>query len=148
MSFLLRHLRTGWDVDQAILWDKEKLVAIRFGYDYDPNCMIMDKMLASIAEKVKNFVTIYLVDIKEVPYFNKMYELVDTMNLMFFFKNRVIKCDYGTGEHNRMNFIPNNKQELIDICELLYTTAKKGAGKAISPINYANHNERKTIINS
>lgn len=38
--------------------------------------MKMDEVLYNIAEKVKNFAVIYLVDITKVPDFNKMY--VDT----------------------------------------------------------------------
>lgn len=34
--------------------------------------MKMDEVVYSIAEKVKNFAVIYLVDITEVPDFNKM----------------------------------------------------------------------------
>ena len=39
-----------------------------------------------IANKVKNFAVIYLVDISEVPDFNKMYELYDPVTVMFFFR--------------------------------------------------------------
>lgn len=46
---------------------------IRFGHDWDPMCMKMDEVLYNIAEKVKNFAVIYLVDITKVPDFNKMY---------------------------------------------------------------------------
>ena len=35
--------------------------------------MKMDEILYQIAEKVKNFAVIYLVDITHVPDFNKMY---------------------------------------------------------------------------
>lgn len=45
---------------------------IRFGHDWDPMCMKMDEVLYNIAEKVKNFAVIYLVDITKVPDFNKM----------------------------------------------------------------------------
>ena len=48
--------------------------------------MKMDETLYSIAEKCKNFVVIYLVDITEVPDFNKMYELYDPCTIMFFFR--------------------------------------------------------------
>ena len=58
----------------------------RFGHDWDPTCMKMDETLYSIAEKCKNFVVIYLVDITEVPDFNKMYELYDPCTIMFFFR--------------------------------------------------------------
>ena len=39
----------------------------RFGHDWDPHCMKMDETLFGCAEKVKNFATIYLVDISKVP---------------------------------------------------------------------------------
>lgn len=37
-----------------------------------------------------NFAVIYLVDITEVPDFNKMYELYDPCTTMFFFRNKHI----------------------------------------------------------
>ena len=75
MSYLLPHLRTGWAVDQAILNEEDRVVVVRFGHDYDPVCMQMDEALSKIADKVKNFCVVYLVDITEVPDFNTMYEL-------------------------------------------------------------------------
>jgi DIM1 family U5 snRNP protein len=48
--------------------------------------MEQDEALFSIADKVSNFATIYLVDISEVPDFNKMYELYDETTVMFFFR--------------------------------------------------------------
>lgn len=38
----------------------------RFGHDADPICMQMDEVLASVADPIKNFAVIYLVDITEV----------------------------------------------------------------------------------
>lgn len=102
MSYMLAHLFNGWQVDQAILSEEDRVVVsnlnfvfrqyyisktiasitlilynnnqqvIRFGHDWDPTCMKMDEVLYNIAEKVKNFAVIYLVDITKVPDFNKM----------------------------------------------------------------------------
>ena len=47
------------------------------------------------AEKIKNFAVIYLVDITEVPDFNKMYELYDPCTIMFFYRNKHIMIDLG-----------------------------------------------------
>jgi thiol-disulfide isomerase/thioredoxin len=47
------------------------------------------QVLASVAEKIKNFGVIYLVDVGEVPDFNAMYELYDPCTIMFFFRNKV-----------------------------------------------------------
>ena len=77
MSYLLPHLHTGWHVDQAIMSEDDRIVVIRFGRDWDEECMKQDEVLYRIADKCKNFAVFYLVDIDEVPDFNKMYELYD-----------------------------------------------------------------------
>lgn len=66
MSYLLPHLRTGWAVDQAIINEEERVVCLRFGHDHDVTCMQMDEVLAGIAEDVKNFCAIYVVDVSQV----------------------------------------------------------------------------------
>lgn len=70
---MLPHLHNGWQVDQAILSEEDKVVVIRFGHDWDPTCMKMDEVLYKVAEKVKNFAVLYLVDVTETPDFNKMF---------------------------------------------------------------------------
>jgi len=49
MSYFLPHLTNGWQVDQAILSEEDRLVIIRFGRDWDPICMKMDETLYSVA---------------------------------------------------------------------------------------------------
>jgi len=72
VSYFLPHLSSGWHVDQAILSEDYRVVVIRFGSDGDPQCMVMDETLWSVAEKVQNFAVIYLVDITQVPDLNKV----------------------------------------------------------------------------
>lgn len=72
MSYFLPHLPSGWHVDEAIKSEEDRVVIIRFGHDWDKQCMTMDETLYSVAEKVQNFAVIYLVDITEVPDFNKV----------------------------------------------------------------------------
>lgn len=104
MSYFLPHLPSGWHVDEAIKSEEDRVVLIRFGHDWDSQCMTMDETLYSVAEKVQNFAVIYLVDITEVPDFNKvreylevilrwiftydfqMYELYDPCTVMFFYR--------------------------------------------------------------
>jgi hypothetical protein len=85
---------------QAILGEEERVVVIRFGHDWDPQCMQMDEILASVADQMKNFAVIFLVDISEVPDFNTMYELYDPCTTMFFFRNKHIMVDLGTGAYS------------------------------------------------
>ena len=133
MSYLMPHLNSGWAVDQAILSEDDRLVVIRFGHDYDPSCMQMDEVLYGIAELVKNYAVIYLVDTSEVPDFNTMYELYDPCTVMFFFRNKHIMIDLGTGNNNKINWVIPDKQEVIDIIETVYRGARKGRGLVVSP---------------
>ena len=137
MSYLLPHLYSGWEVDQAILMEEERVVLIRFGHDYDPLCMQMDEVLFSLAYDVKNFARIYLVDITEVPDFNAMYELYDPCTVMFFYRNKHMLVDMGTGNNNKLNFLISEKQEFIDVIETVYRGAIKGKGLVVSPKDYS-----------
>lgn len=80
-----------------------------------------------------DFAVIYLCDIDEVPEFNSMYELFDPMTIMFFWRNKHMMCDFGTGNNNKLNWVLEDKQELIDIIETIYKGAKKGRGLVVSP---------------
>ena len=137
MSYLLPHLSSGYAVDQAILNEEDRVVVIRFGQDHDGDCMVQDEVLCSISEKVKNFAVVYLVDTTEVPDFNTMYELYDPCTTMFFFRNKHILIDVGTGNNNKINWALNNKQEMIDLIEVVYRGAKKGRGLVVSPKDYS-----------
>jgi hypothetical protein len=68
-----------------------------------------------------------------VPDFKQMYELYDPVTLMFFFRNKHMMCDFGTGNNNKLNWVLEDKQELIDIIETIYRGAKKGRGLVVSP---------------
>lgn len=68
-----------------------------------------------------------------MPDFNTMYELYDPMTIMFFYRNKHMMCDFGTGNNNKLNWVLEDKQELIDIIETIYKGAKKGRGLVISP---------------
>lgn len=90
----------GWQVDQAILDEDDRLVVLRFGHDWDKECMIMDETIAAVAQKLRNMAVFYLVDISKVPDFNKMYELYDPCTVMFFFRNKHIMIDLGKSLRN------------------------------------------------
>jgi len=97
----------------------------------------MDEILFNTAEQLKNFCVIYLVDTKEVPDFNTMYELYDPVTVMFFYRNKHMQIDLGTGNNNKINFPLTNKQEFIDIVETIFRGARKGRGLVVSPKDYS-----------
>ena len=75
MSYMLPHLHSGYAVDQAILAEQNRLVIMRFGHDWDPECMAQDECLSSIANKMKNMAVIYVVSTN----------LPNLLSLSFFF---------------------------------------------------------------
>ncbi|KAJ9117736.1 Thioredoxin-like 4A [Naganishia adeliensis] len=137
MSYFMTHLPSGWHVDQAIMMEEDRVVCIRFGHDWDEQCMVMDETLYQVQAKVQNFAVIYLVDITKVPDFNKMYELYDPCTLMFFYRNKHIMIDLGTGNNNKINWPISDKQEMIDIIETVYRGASKGRGLVVAPKDYS-----------
>ncbi|KAK8792393.1 hypothetical protein WA538_003777, partial [Blastocystis sp. DL] len=141
MAYFLPHLHTAYAVDRAIQDETEKLVVIRFGHDTDKQCMLQDETLMKIADLVKNFVVIYLVDITEVPDFNAMYELFDPCTTMFFFRNKHMMIDLGTGNNNKINWPLTDKDEMIAIMETIYRGAIKGRGIVVSPFDYSTRNK-------
>jgi len=76
-SVVLPHLVTGWHVDQAIMSEEERLVIIRFGRDWDPECMRQDEVLYRIADRVKNFAVIYETPEREIR-LAPAYDIVST----------------------------------------------------------------------
>jgi DIM1 family U5 snRNP protein len=64
----------------------------------------MDEVLYKVSEKIKRFAVVYLVDITKVPDFNTMYELYDPVTIMFFFRNKHMMIDLGTGNNNKINW--------------------------------------------
>eukprot|EP00887_Chlorella_sp_A99_P008168 scaffold12.g8168.t1 len=102
-----------------------------------PRARAHAQVLASTAEQMKNFAVTYLVDISEVPDFNAMYELYDACTIMFFFRNKHIMVDLGTGNNNKINWAMTDKQEFIDIVETVYRGARKGRGLVVSPKDYS-----------
>lgn len=90
-------------------------------------------MKSEVTNPQPDFAVIYLCDIDEVPEFNTMYELFDPMTIMFFYRNKHMMCDFGTGNNNKLNWVLEDKQEMIDIIETIYKGAKKGRGLVVSP---------------
>ncbi|KAL6710233.1 U4/U6-U5 snRNP complex subunit dib1 [Coniothyrium glycines] len=136
-SVMLQHLPSAWHVDQAILSEEARVVILRFGNDADPTCMTMDEHLYKISDLIQKFAVVYVVDNRDVPDFNGMYEIYDPCTVMFFWRNKHMQVDFGTGNNNKINFEIKDKQELIDIVECVYRGASKGKGLVVSPRDYS-----------
>jgi DIM1 family U5 snRNP protein len=59
------------------------------------------------------------------------------INARFFFRNRHIQVDTATGNNNKVTWAFDEKQDLIDIIEVVYREARKGRGLAVAPREYS-----------
>ena len=66
-----------------------------------------------------------------------MYELYDPCTVMFFFRNKHIMVDLGTGNNNKINWVISNKEEFIIVVETVFKGARKGRGLVVSPVDYS-----------
>lgn len=137
MSYLLPHLHSDNEVSEALKREEERVVVIRWGADSDPTCMLMDKTLYKIAELVKNFAVIYLVDTTQVKSFSEDFKLTDPCSVMFFHRDKHIMVDMGTGNNNKITVPLTSSQDLIDIIEVVYRGARKGRGLVNAPRDYS-----------
>uniref|UniRef100_A0A7S2TUJ5 mRNA splicing factor DIB1 n=1 Tax=Lotharella oceanica TaxID=641309 RepID=A0A7S2TUJ5_9EUKA len=116
---------------------KNRLVIIRFGIPDKIECKRMDKILEKVMLSVYDIAIICTVDIEKVVDFNEMYELYDNCSVMFFFRNRHIMIDLGTGNNNKIDWVLQDKFELIDIIESVYRGVRKGKNLILSPIDFS-----------
>ena len=133
----LPRILTPYSVDLAIRTNIPYVIVVRFGKENTPDCVEMDAALQRIASKVRSFAEIYLVDIQRITDYNDIYELEDDVNLMFFYQNRHILVDCGSGMHTKVNFPLRNDQEAIDMIEIVFRGAQKGRRKVTTNENYA-----------
>jgi DIM1 family U5 snRNP protein len=151
----LKHLQSAWDVDRFIVLEQNKVVLVRFSkyeslspedakrdrvaHQHYLSTLQMDDALVSIAPKVRNSTVIYAVDTSTITDFNGLYELAtdeEPFAVMFFFRNRHIRVDVGTGNNNKINF-PMEAEDLIAIIELVYTTGMRNKSIVHSPKQFA-----------
>ena len=87
----------------------------------------MKHTLDSIGTRVNRFCTFYYVDTSQVSEFDNYYELYasEPFALLFFYRNKHIKIDLGTGNNNKINF-PTDTDEMINILEVAFLGAKAG----------------------
>ncbi|KAG5478459.1 hypothetical protein LSCM4_04692 [Leishmania orientalis] len=90
----------------------------------------MDALLSELAPKVRKYCTMYLVDTREVTAFNDLYELGhdrDPFAVMFFYRNRHIRVDVGTGNNNKINFFAfEDLYDFLPIVDAAYKAGRQG----------------------
>ena len=63
--------------------------------------------------------------------------LYDTVTLMLFFRIKQMICDFGTGNNNKLNWVLEDKQELINKIETIYKGVEKEKGLVVGRKDYS-----------
>merc|ERR1711879_672296 len=137
MAHGLSHLHSAWAVEQAVTTEQAKVVLLRFGHDYDPECLLTDEVLASARELVRDICAIHLVDTKEVPEFSQQYELYDPCTLLFFFRGRHVQLELGIGDRYKITWPVGGVKELVDITEAVHRGAQQGRHLIVASRDYS-----------
>jgi thiol-disulfide isomerase/thioredoxin len=123
-------------VDRAIREIEDMVVVLRFGQDQHPDCMKLDETLYKAQPELENMAAIFAVDIHEVPTYTAYFEIIHIPALVFFFNTHHMKVDFQvTPDHTKFVGCFRNKQDFIDLIEVIFRTAMKGKYIARSPID-------------
>jgi U5 snRNP protein, DIM1 family len=122
---------------------QEDLAALRKQQQYVVESAMMKNTLDRIGTRVSRFCTIYYVDTSKVTEFDALYELFadEPFALMFFYKNKHVKVDVGTGNNNKINF-PVDEDDLIYMVEGIYIGAKAGKPVVDSRKQFSQYTDR------
>lgn len=98
---------------------QNKLTGVRFGRKGDPLCARADDALRSSLDDLEraalgSHLSVYTVDIDEVPEFTYMYELYDPFTIMLFHRSKPLIFDAGHGQTRKITEMPGS-----DLAKLL-----------------------------
>mmetsp|Transcript_49404 Transcript_49404/g.92608 ORF Transcript_49404/g.92608 Transcript_49404/m.92608 type:complete len:143 (+) Transcript_49404:41-469(+) len=137
MSVPLPRLSSAYLVEQAVLGEQSKVVCLRFGQDFSPECMRMDEVLSSAAEALAPACSIYAVDMREVPECVTEFQLAASAQLIFFFKGKVLELDLGSGPQRKVDLALSGRQEFMDLVEAVCRGAQQGMQLIVAPRDYS-----------
>eukprot|EP00435_Cladocopium_sp_Y103_P025297 s657_g6.t1 len=133
----LPHLSSAYSVEQAVLGEHGKVLCLRFGQDFSPECMKMDEVLTSAAQTVESACSIYAVDVRDVPESVTEFQLAAPAQLIFFFRGKPLELDLGRGPQRKVDFVPNSRQEFLDLVEAVCRGAQQGMTLIMAPKDYS-----------
>ena len=116
-------LNTDYSVDQAILDQNNKILIIGiYPKFYQANTEnYLDRL--NLFKKEAN---LYKISTKKVKEFNIIYEINDTISFIFYFENKKIFVDSGSGDNNKVEGLMFNSKYFKRIVNLICKNCMKG----------------------
>ena len=116
-------LNTDYSVDQAILDQDNKILIIGiYPKFYQANTEnYLDRL--NLFKKEAN---LYKISTKKVKEFNIIYEIKDNISFIFYFENKKIFVDSGSGDNNKIEGLMFNSKYFKRIVNLICKNCMKG----------------------
>eukprot|EP00297_Palpitomonas_bilix_P018602 CAMPEP_0113890816 /NCGR_PEP_ID=MMETSP0780_2-20120614/14378_1 /TAXON_ID=652834 /ORGANISM="Palpitomonas bilix" /LENGTH=149 /DNA_ID=CAMNT_0000880299 /DNA_START=197 /DNA_END=646 /DNA_ORIENTATION=+ /assembly_acc=CAM_ASM_000599 len=134
MSYALRSLSSKAEVDEVIKGTKEKVLVLRFGRAQDVVCMQQDDILSKAEAPLRKMADIYTVDADKVEVYTHYFDITLIPATLFFYNAIHIKIDGGTQDNTKFIGAFREKQDFIDLVEVVYRGAMRGKKIVSSPI--------------
>jgi len=103
-----------------------RLVVVRFGYQSTNECIECDNIIAKVYWILRRKILFILVNLEDNEIFINSFSLYDPVSLIFFYRNRHVMIDFGTGDLNKVSHYFRTKDDLIKILEIIYEGVIKG----------------------
>ena len=116
-------LNTDYSVDQAILDQNNKILIIGF---YPKFYQANTENYLDSLNLFKKEANLYKISTKKVKEFNIIYEINDTISFIFYFENKKIFVDSGSGDNNKIEGLMFNSKYFKRIVNLICKNCMKG----------------------
>mmetsp|Transcript_14556 Transcript_14556/g.31892 ORF Transcript_14556/g.31892 Transcript_14556/m.31892 type:complete len:144 (+) Transcript_14556:64-495(+) len=138
MAFPLPRLHNAYDIEQAVIRDPAKVTCLRFGQDYDQECMKMDEVLFNASRAVEGACSIFAVNTREACQGSDQFQFVGNLTmLVFFFRGRHLQLDVGNNIQPGVSWAFSSQQEFLDLVEAVYRGATQGRDVILAPKDYS-----------
>ena len=116
-------LNTDYSVDQAILDQNNKILIIGF---YPKFYQANTENYLDRLNLFKKEANLYKISTKKVKEFNIIYEIKDNISFIFYFENKKIFVDSGSGDNNKIEGLMFNSKYFKRIVNLIRKNCMKG----------------------
>ncbi|XP_014673586.1 PREDICTED: thioredoxin-like protein 4B [Priapulus caudatus] len=138
MASLLEKLCTKSDIDNAIKSTEELVLVLRFGRESDLVCMELDEILWKTAAGLSKMAKIFSVEVDGASVYMQYFDITLIPATIFFFNGQHMKVDWGTPDHTKFIGSFRNKQDFIDVVEVIYRGAMRGKLMVKNPLDPQN----------
>ena len=116
-------LNTDYSVDQAILDQENKILIIGI---YPKFYQASTENYLDRLNLFKKEANLYKISTKKVKEFNIIYEIKDNISFIFYFENKKIFVDSGSGDNNKIEGLMFNSKYFKRIVNLICKNCMKG----------------------